>query len=241
MNEQKKQRKPRLVVAIDVTTSYVFVTKLLEGQELPNRVVIPAPQGMNASHTVAATCHRITTLAQQVVDEVLKHGKPNLVVMTKVFWGSSYHDPSAARRSWQWGEIARLLYKEKIPTAELPLLTVMKWAGVSRASGDERGIAALERIVARQYPDLPEREGFRSSTIAVAAAGAMALPGFETPWPVTTERLTMLRGYKRPEDEAAGEERSNKAIQWPAGKRPPATLGEWYRGAEPPVAEEVSA
>lgn len=222
------EKKPRLVVGIDVTTSYVFIAKLREDNPLPSQAIVQAPTGMNASHTVATTCHRITSLAQDVLKEVTKHGKPTLVVMTKTFWGSAYHDSSAMRRSWQWGEIARLLNEEKIPTAELPLLTVMKWAGVRSVQSNEKGIASLDRIVKCQYSELVPREGFRTSTIAVAAAGAMALPGFETPWPVDTDRLTLLRGYKRPDDT----ERSNKAIQWPARFQPPATLATWYAEAE---------
>jgi hypothetical protein len=237
----------RSVIGISVTTSYVSVVKLRENDPKPRLGHVDVPEGKSSSHTVATTCHHIVAMANKVVADLVSAGAaPDLVAMTKPSWNAMFSDPSAYRRSALYFCIVNALCDKQIPVAEIPLLTVMKWASVTARYAHKKngekvgvdGVAELEAQVRTNYPDLPRKENFRLTTVAIAAAGAMGLAGFETPWAVTQERLNLLTGYS---DEKA-KTRINKAIQWPGRVQPPRSLAEWYTaGGSTNEKEEMTA
>lgn len=224
---RSKIKDAKVVAAVDVTTTVISVciigedgvpaTYRYQGHKTPTAAV----------HTVSATMHRIHTAVKAVADLVTQEGtiRPATVALVKGAWGPMSSDPSAFRRAGIWWGIAAELDRLRIPTAELPLFTVQKWAMDTSAPG-RKGTDALTDWVGNTWTHLPaeleNKPGYRASTVAVAAAAAMAC-GIETAVPVTQERLNLLRGYA---DETKTT-RNNKAIQWSIKAKPAKNTAEF--------------
>lgn len=215
----------KTVAAVDITTTNISVVVIgadgnpaayrYNGHRVPEHSV----------HTVASSVHHIATAVRAITELITEGGtiRPATVALVKGSWGPMSTDPSAFRRAGIWWGIAAEFDRLRIPTAEVPLLTVQKWA-MGAAKPGKAGTDALTDWVAAQWSWLPAtyKEGFRPSTVAVAAAAAMTV-GIETAVPVTQERLNLLRGYAD-EDRKT---RSNKAIQWSVKAKPAKTTAEF--------------
>ncbi|MGV0654792.1 hypothetical protein ABQE48_13070 [Mycolicibacterium thermoresistibile] len=215
----------KTVAAVDITTTNISVV-VIDADGRPaafryngHRV---APRSV---HTVANSMQHIKTAVKAVTELITQGGtiRPATVVMVKGTWASMDTDPSAFRRAGIWWGIAAELDRLRIPTAEVPMMTVQKWAMGSAKPG-RAGTDALTDWVAATWSWLPAtyKDGFRPTTVAFAAAGAMAV-GIETDVPVTQERLNLLRGYA---DENR-KTRNNKAIQWSVRAKPAKTVAEF--------------
>ncbi|SHX64667.1 hypothetical protein [Mycobacteroides abscessus] len=215
----------RSVYGIDVTVSAVSVVRIAESDPVLKAAAVLVTSDAGAVHTVASTLQKLTAAADSVTAAVLARGVPSVVVMSKGLWNDMRADPSASRRLALWWFIADRLRSEGAPIAEFPLPTLTTWArgGSGKSTGkmlEHQGLLAKEL-----WPAVGELAApFRPGTALLAAAGAMAV-GIGTPVAPTQERLNILRGYDSPE----ATQRSNKAIQWPAHRKPPRTVEGWNR------------
>lgn len=183
----------RYVIALDPVTSGTSVALIVEGTETPAVVWIPAPAA-NSNRSIAATVHRTVATADKVMDSVLRGGKPSLVVMMKPLCDDIHSDPSGPRRMMLSGEIMRRLVDADVRVAEIPPMTLTKWT-LGRFVGGTGGRELVTKTVKDTFSgidttDLDSR--FRWSTVALAAAGALAV-GIETRIDVTDARLRDLR------------------------------------------------
>ena len=226
--------EPKFAIALDVTVSAVSLARVVDGDPAAAKTkLISCPAEAGAIHTLATTVHKHQAVVASVMDAVTKRGTPAVVVMVKDTWATMQTDPSASRRAGLWWAIAAALVDAGIPVAELPLLTLQAWATGASRPGRE-GITRLADDVRQQFPGIADPgAGYRMTTVAAAAAGAMAAR-LDTPYAVTQERLNRLRGYAS----ATATRRSNMGVQWPVAIKPPATVAKWH-GAEGP--EELAS
>jgi hypothetical protein len=226
--------EPKFAIALDVTVTAVSLARVIDGDPGAAKTkLIRCPSEAGAIHTLATTVHKHQAVVNNVLDAVTKRGTPAVVVMVKDQWASMQTDPSASRRAGLWWAIAAALVDAGIPVAELPLLTLQTWATGTSKPGRE-GITMLTDDVRQRFPGITDPgDGYRMTTVAAAAAGAMAAR-LETPYPVTQDRLNRMRGYSS----ATATRRSNQGVQWPAAVKPPATVAAWHAADTP---EEQSA
>ncbi|TDH23400.1 MULTISPECIES: hypothetical protein [Mycobacteroides] len=154
---------------------------------------VPAPSA-NSNRSIAATVHRTTQTAEGVLDSVLRSGKPALVVMMKPLCDPIHEDPSGPRRMMLSGEIMRRLVDADIKVSEIPPMTLVKWV-LGRFVGGTAGRESVTKTMKDKFTgidttDLDSR--FRWSTVALAAAGALAV-GIPTRLDVTDDRLKNLK------------------------------------------------
>lgn len=197
----------RSVVAVDSTVFYASIARLVEGDTTPYVGYLHADP-VEKIHYPAREASRHTELAEAVVKAVVesRHGSPELVVLVKPHLGSLAKDPSGHRRLGVHWELVRLFAAAGIPVGELSILSVQK-ACIGRGEWGTKGTTALAEWVAQQWEGYaaPTREDgkadarFRATTVAMAAAGAMAV-GFPVPQlPATDTVLTGLRsGFNLP-------------------------------------------
>lgn len=237
-----------LVFAVDVTTTAISIVRMDADNDRPLCKVVRPPATSGRSHSVASTVHRQRVTTSEVLDTLLRDNiRPSLVVLGKLSWGLIDKDPSFPRRDGQWWDIARELARHRVPVAEVPLATVQTWAlGKSQGLG-RAGLDALAADISGKWEGLDVAivkagEGFRPSTVAFAAMGAMAA-GISTPYAPTAERvlaLSMRRAWKKDDPQSRkhpGWAHSN-AVQWPAAVQPlPVTVADWNElHAKRPVA-----
>lgn len=212
----------RYVIALDPVTSGTSVALIVEGTETPAVVWIPAPP-TNSNRSVAATVRRTVATADKVMDSVLRGGKPSLVVMMKPLCDDIHSDPSGPRRMMLSGEIMRRLVDADVRVAEVPPMTLTKWVlgqFVPGKKGQELVTKAMkDTFHGIDTADLDSQ--FRWSTVALAAAGALAV-GIPTRIDVTDARLRDLRQMVLPST-------------WTL----PSTAAEWHQRHS--IKQEVSA
>lgn len=183
----------RHVIALDPLTSGCSVVLMAEDAEVPLVKWVPAPAA-NSNRSIAATVHRTVATAESVLDSVLRSGKPALVVMMKPLCDPIHEDPSGPRRMMLSGEIMRRLVDADIKIAEIPPMTLNKWT-LGRFVGGTEGIKLVEKTMKGTFPGIDTKDldkKFRWSTVALAAAGALAL-GIPTSIEVTDDRLKNLK------------------------------------------------
>ncbi|MBN7314992.1 hypothetical protein [Mycobacteroides abscessus] len=212
----------RYVIALDPVTSGTSVALIVEGTEIPAVVWIPAPPA-TSNRSIAATVHRTVQTADKVLDSVLRGGKPTLVVMMKPLCDDIHSDPSGPRRMMLSGEIMRRLVESDVRVSEVPPMTLNKWL-LGKFVGGTVGRELVTKTVKSMFPGI-DTEGlndkFRWSTVALAAAGALAT-GIPTRLEVTDARLKDLR-----------------QMVLPATWTLPATATEWHNKHS--TLQEVSA
>ncbi|BBZ00534.1 hypothetical protein [Mycolicibacterium fallax] len=228
-----------LVVAVDVTTRGVSIARitapLLEAADKPLSAFVPQPADEGLAHTAYSTWHRATDLVKRSYAKItLNDERPTLVLFAKPIWGDLKTDPSAFRRHQIVALLQDRLHKDRVPVGEFPLPTLLKWMTGSGVAGKGRGVmAALNKAVVDQWgtpsashsataEGTPYNTQFRQSTVALAAAAAMAV-GLETQIPVVQSRLNYLSGY---ETESAIT-RANKSVMFPTRRKPPRTVEAW--------------
>ncbi len=183
----------RYVIALDPVTSGTSVALIVEGTESPAVVWIPAPPA-NSNRSVAATVSRTVQTAEKVMDSVLRGGKPTLVVMMKPICDDIHSDPSGPRRMMLSGEIMRRLVDADVRVAEVPPMTVTKWA-IGRFVAGTEGREMVTKTMKSTFHGIDTADlnaKFRWSTVALAAAGCLAT-GIQTRLEVTDARLKNLR------------------------------------------------
>lgn len=209
------------VIALDPVTSGVSACLMAKGVRTPLVSWIPAPAA-NSNRSIAATVGRTLATAELVMDSVLRSGKPSLVVMMKPLCDDIHSDPSGPRRMMLSGEIMRRLVDADVRVAEIPPMTLTKWA-LGRFVAGKEGQKQVEQAMQRTFSgietaDLDSR--FRWSTVALAAAGCFAT-GIETRIEVTDVRLKNL-----------------KLMNLPSTWTLPSTAAEWHQRHS--VKEEVA-
>lgn len=183
----------RHVVALDPVTSGCSIVLLAEDAEVPLVRWVPAPHA-NSNRSIAATVHRTTQTAEKVMDSVLRSGKPTLVVMMKPLCDDLHSDPSGPRRMMVSGEIMRRLVDADVRVAEIPPMTLTKWS-LGRFVAGKQGQELVTKTMKSTFPDIDIKDlntKFRWSTVALAAAGALAV-GIPTRIEVTDDRLKNLK------------------------------------------------
>lgn len=180
----------RSVIALDVTVTAVSIARIAEGEPVPSTGLIVAPPS-GKDYSLAATRTRTESTAEMVLDAVLTKGLPTLVVMSKLTFGDMNYDPSGGRRAALWWSITSKLLDAGIPVAECAPATAQKWL-TGRGAIGKRSYVDLDRAVHDVWPGVQNRaEPYRMSTVALAAAGAMAA-GIPTSMPVTETRMKAL-------------------------------------------------
>lgn len=191
----------RSVVAVDTTVFYTSIARLVDGDPTPRCGYLHAAD-VTSHHAPAQEMRRHVDLAAQVVTAITKSrfGTPDLVVMVLPHIGTQTADPSAQRRLSVWWEIVRQLDVAGVPVAEVSLLSVQKGV-LGSASFGKKGTDALAQWVTDNWagwtPPLFDGKPdprYRVTTLAVAAAGALAA-GFPVPQlPVSDDVVAALRG-----------------------------------------------
>ena len=234
-----------IVYGVDVTTRGVSIARiaspLIEREDKPLSVFLPQQSDEGLAHTPYSTWHRATDLAKRAQAELTKHDqRPTLVLFAKPIWGDLKSDPSAFRRHQIVALLQDRLHKDRVPVGEFPLPTLLKWLTGSGVAGKGRGVmAALNKAVVDQWgtPSASHsaKDGvsyntqFRQSTVALAAAAAMAV-GLETQIPVVQSRLNYLSGYETESTTT----RANKSVMFPTRRKPPRTPEAWRELNEHP-------
>ncbi|WP_255775880.1 hypothetical protein [Mycobacteroides abscessus] len=181
------------MISLDPVTSGVSAALIAEGVSAPLVSWIPAPVA-NSNRSVAATVTRTTQTAELVMDSVLRSGKPSLVVMMKPLCDNIHDDPSGPRRMMLSGEIMRRLVESDIRVSEVPPMTLNKWT-LGRFVPGKEGQQQVAQAMQRTFTGIDTENlntRFRWSTVALAAAGALAV-GIPTRVEVTDARLRDLR------------------------------------------------
>lgn len=183
----------RHVVALDPVTSGCSIVLMAEDSPIPLVRWIPAPAA-NSNRSIAATVHRTVATAESVMNSVLRSGKPALVVLMKPLCDDIHSDPSGPRRMMLSGEIMRRLVDTDIRVAEVPPMTLTKWI-LGRFVGGTEGRELVTKTVKSTFTGIDTADlnaKFRWSTVALAAAGALAV-GIPTRIEVTDARLRDLK------------------------------------------------
>ncbi|MBN7493066.1 hypothetical protein I3U56_21665 [Mycobacteroides abscessus subsp. abscessus] len=156
------------------------------------------------------------------MESVLRSGVPELVVMMKPTIGAprgARKDDSGPRRMMLVGEIQRRLVEARIPVAEVPSMALVGWLLGTGRKYPPRDFDPLEQAVRDAWRPDKTDDGFRLSTVAVAAAAAV-VAGIPTRKPVENSALAALSEMRLPD-----------------GWELPARASEWNKN----VKEEVSA
>ncbi|WP_079589973.1 hypothetical protein [Mycobacteroides abscessus] len=177
-----------------------------EGTSSPVTKFVRAPR-IGVYNAVTETA-RIITTANETMESVLLSGIPEFVVMMKPSIGKG-KDDSAPRRMMLAGEIQRQLIEAKIPFAEVSAMTLVDWLLGAGRKYPPRDFGPLEQAVRDAWrPSAPD-DGFRLTTVAVAAAGAV-VAGIPTRKKVENSALAALREMKLP----SGWELPDRASEW---------------------------
>ncbi|QSN22135.1 hypothetical protein I3U41_05865 [Mycobacteroides abscessus subsp. abscessus] len=194
------------------------VAAFVEGAPSPVTKFVAAPRitDFDVLHQTARTL----TTAELVMESVLRSGIPDLVVMMKPTMGDARKDTSAPRRMMLVGEIQRRLVEARIPVCEVSPMTLVGWLLGGGRKYPPRDFGLLEKAVRDAWAVGETDSRFRLTTVALAAAGAVAV-GIPTAKRVENSSLSAL-----------------SEMTLPSGWTLPARASEWNSLR---VKEEVSA
>ncbi len=192
----------KFVVGIDAVVTGVSIAAFGEGADGegadgPVTRFVRAPRIDNFD--VLSQTARTLVTADETMKSVLRSGTPELVVMMKPAMGDARKDTSAPRRMMLVGEIQRRLVEARIPVAEVSAMTLVSWLLGGGRKYPPRDFGALEQAVQDSWRVGEVDEGFRLTTVAVAAAAAVVV-GIETRKKVENSSLAALSEVKLPED-----------------------------------------
>lgn len=210
----------RFVVGLDPLVTGVSVCAFVEGAAAPVTRFVRAPR-ITRFDVLNQTARTLTT-AELTMESVLRSGVPELVVMMKPTIGAprgARKDDSGPRRMMLVGEIQRRLVEARIPVAEVPSMALVGWLLGTGRKYPPRDFDPLEQAVRDAWRPDKTDDGFRLSTVAVAAAAAV-VAGIPTRKPVENSALAALSEMRLPD-----------------GWELPARASEWNKN----VKEEVSA
>lgn len=224
---------PRVVWAVDVTTSVISLALVTE-TDPPSRPLIGAVHPVSvASHSPYSTWHHSKAAAKAVVEKITRDGAPTLVIMAKNMWQDMPRDSSAERRFRLYNAVEDQLFAAQIPVAEFPYSTVARvLLGHTPRGRDQQIMSRLETAAAELWDisaPMKDVQGkavripFRIPVTTLAAVGATAVgvpvPGVE----VSDARLQIMSG------KSTELLKGNASIQWPRDLRLPADLVAWER------------
>lgn len=196
----------RFVVGLDCVVTGVSVAAFVEGSESPVTKFVAAPR-ISVYNAVTETARTVVT-ADSVMESVLKSGIPAFVVMMKPSI-SKGKDDSAPRRMMLAGEIQRQLLEAGIPVAEIPAMALVNWLLGAGRKYPPRDFSPLEQAVRDAWRPDKVDDGFRLTTVGVAAAAAV-VAGIETRKKVENSALAALSEMRLPE----GWELPERASEW---------------------------
>ncbi|SID53445.1 Uncharacterised protein [Mycobacteroides abscessus subsp. abscessus] len=197
----------RFVVGLDCVVTGVSVCAFVEGLDTPITRFVRAPR-IDRFDVLNQTARTLTT-AEMTMESVLRSGIPELVVMMKPAMGDSRKDTSAPRRMMLVGEIQRRLVESGIPVAEVSAMTLVSWLMGAGRKYPPRDFGALEQTIRDSWRVGEVDDGFRLTTVGVAAAAAVVV-GIETRKKVENSSLSALREIRLPD----GWELPERASEW---------------------------
>ncbi|AMT70559.1 Uncharacterised protein [Mycobacteroides abscessus subsp. abscessus] len=197
----------RFVVGLDCVVTGVSIAAFVEGAPSPVTRFVRAPRidNFDVMHQTARTL----TTAEMVMESVLRSGVPDLVVMMKPSMGDARKDTSAPRRMMLVGEIQRRLVEAGIPVAEVSAMTLVDWLLGSGRKYPPRDFSGLEQAVRGAWNPGETDDGFRLTTVGVAAAAAV-VAGISTRKSVENSSLAALSEMSLP----SGWELPARASEW---------------------------
>lgn len=179
-----------IVYGLDIAATTVSVCRMdTYSAALPKVRLFRAPAAPDV-HSVKTADARIRALAGDVVTALTRDGSPDLVVIVRHTWRTMHADPSAYRRAAVHRDVVRGLLDSGVRVADVPLLTLMSWAGVQPKMGAPY-LAALERDTKKRHPGMSEPEGFSTTAVVAAGIGAQAL-GQPSGWSFTGRRHDVM-------------------------------------------------
>ncbi|AWG55012.1 hypothetical protein DDT53_12750 [Mycobacteroides abscessus] len=185
----------------------VSVAAFVEGSESPVTKFVRAPRIERGAPATVEVARTIVT-ADSAMESVLRSGIPAFVVMMKPSI-SKGKDDSAPRRMMLAGEIQRQLIGTGIPFAEVSSMTLVAWLMGGGRKYPPRDFGPLEQAVRDSWrPSVPD-DGFRLTTVAVAAAAAI-VAGIPTRKSVENSSLAALSEMRLPE----GWQLPERASEW---------------------------
>ncbi len=197
----------RFVVGLDCVVTGVSVAAFVEGSESPVTKFVRAPRIERGAPATVEVARTIVT-ADSAMESVLRSGIPAFVVMMKPSI-SKGKDDSAPRRMMLAGEIQRQLIGTGIPFAEVSSMTLVAWLMGGGRKYPPRDFGPLEQAVRDSWrPSVPD-DGFRLTTVAVAAAAAI-VAGIPTRKSVENSSLAALSEMRLPE----GWQLPERASEW---------------------------
>ncbi|MDO3129683.1 hypothetical protein P5V43_21485 [Mycobacteroides abscessus subsp. bolletii] len=154
---------------------------------------------------------RTVVTANDALESVLRSGIPAFVMMMKPSMGARgpKKDDSGPRRMMLAGEIQRQLLEAGIPFAEIPSMTLVDWLLGGGRKYPPRDFAPLEQAVRDSWNPGAVDDGYRMTTVAVAAAAAVVV-GIPTRKGVGNASLSALREVRLPD----GWELPARASEW---------------------------
>ncbi|WP_255785761.1 hypothetical protein [Mycobacteroides abscessus] len=200
----------RFVVGLDCVVTGVSVAAFVEGASSPVTRFVRAPR-IGVYNAVTETVRTLVT-ANDVMESILKSGIPEFVVMMKPTMGAPRgpkKDDSAPRRMMLAGEIQRQLVEARIPVAEVSSMTLVGWLLGAGRKYPPRDFGPLEQAIQDAWRPGEPDDGFRLTTVAVAAVAAV-VAGIETRKKVENSSLAALRELRLPD----GWEFPETASQW---------------------------
>lgn len=195
------------MVGLDCVVTGVSVAAFVEGSPNPVTRFVAAPRitDFDVLHQTARTL----TTAELTMESVLRSGVPELVVMMKPTMGDARKDTSGPRRAMLVGEIQRRLVEAHIPVCEISPMTLVSWLLGGGRKYPPRDFAPLEQAVRDSWGVGEVDPRFRLTTVALAAAGAVAV-GIPTRKAVENSSLSALREVRLP----GGWELPERASEW---------------------------
>ncbi len=185
----------------------VSVCAFVEGLDTPIMRFVRAPRIDNFD--VLNQVARTLVTADETMNSVLRSGVPDLVVVMKPSMGDSRKDTSGPRRMMLAGEIQRRLVEARIPVCEVSPMTLVSWLLGGGRKYPPRDFGALEQAIHDSWRVGEVDDGFRLTTVAVAAAGAV-VAGIPTRKSVENSSLAALRELRLPD----GWELPERASEW---------------------------
>lgn len=196
----------KFVVGLDAVVTGVSVAAFVEGADAPVTRFVRAPR-IDKYNSVTETARTVVT-ADLAMESVLRSGIPAFVVMMKPSI-SKGRDDSAPRRMMLAGEIQRQLIGAGIPFAEVAPMSLVDWLLGAGRKYPPRDFGPLEQSIKDAWRVGEVDDGFRLTTIGVAAAAAV-IAGISTRRKVENASLSALREMKLPD----GWELPERASEW---------------------------
>ncbi|CPW82872.1 hypothetical protein [Mycobacteroides abscessus] len=196
----------RFVVGLDCVVTGVSVAAFVEGADAPVTRFVRAPR-IDKYNAVTETARTVVT-ANDAMESVLRSGIPEFVVMMKPSI-SKGKDDSAPRRMMLAGEIQRQLVEARIPFSEISSMSLVDWLLGAGRKYPPRDFGPLEQAIKDAWRVGEVDDGFRLTTIGVAAAAAV-IAGIETRKKVENSSLAALSEVRLPD----GWELPERASAW---------------------------